>query len=447
MDSRLKVAVVVPHIGLGGGARKSATVIAEALSERFDTVILTLREKRAKRVWRTFGGRVESLAVPWRIKGRGLRAAWARATRHLRMARALAAYCREQQIDVVVGVLTNTGIALSRVLYRNPAAVILSVRNNPQGYEFKRAAVLLPFYRAAVTALYRRADAVVAITRQLQQVLEQRYKVSNAVTIYNMYASVLPKQIPASQNRGTPLDNAVTADDPATSIPGVEPDEQVFITVGRMSRQKGHMHLVRAFGLVADQMPKVKLVIVGDGLLRREVEHIREASGLTDRVILLGTRHDVGQLLSKADLFVFSSLWEGFGLSLLEGLECGLPVISADCPAGPREILAPELALEDELTYPYFGSYGVLTPHIGTYRRPDELADLPVLEGERGLADAMLRFAREPAAFKRYAEAHRRVEDFRYQSIGPQWCRLVQNVHDHRIRRGDDGALQRERRA
>ena len=94
------------------------------------------------------------------------------------------------------------------------------------------------------------------------------------------------------------------------------------------------------------------LYIIGDGKLRAKLEQKISKLGLKNKVYLLGRQLNPYKYISKADCFLFTSDYEGFPNVLLEALACGLPIISTDCPSGPREILAPYRENE----------YGVLVP-------------------------------------------------------------------------------------
>lgn len=113
-----------------------------------------------------------------------------------------------------------------------------------------------------------------------------------------------------------------------------------LINVGKLTPAKGQAVLIEAFRDVAAKRENTFLVIVGDGELRESLNSQIAEAGLADRVALVGFREDVPDLLAAADLFVFPSLSEGLGSSVIEALLLGLPVVASEV-GGIPEILSP----------------------------------------------------------------------------------------------------------
>lgn len=102
-----------------------------------------------------------------------------------------------------------------------------------------------------------------------------------------------------------------------------------ILATGRLAPQKGLEYLLRAVPLLAERMPvPFRIVLAGDGPLRPELESLVAGLGVSDKVLFLGFRHDVGNLLTSCDLVVLPSLWEGLSISLLEAMAAGRPVIT-----------------------------------------------------------------------------------------------------------------------
>ncbi len=107
-------------------------------------------------------------------------------------------------------------------------------------------------------------------------------------------------------------------------------DEFVVGLVGRFSPAKNHAFLLDIFAEVVRLHNNSKLLLVGDGELRSEIEEKVRALGLTDKVIFTGVREDVPALLQAMDIFVFPSLYEGLGIVAIEAQTAGLPLFISD---------------------------------------------------------------------------------------------------------------------
>lgn len=120
---------------------------------------------------------------------------------------------------------------------------------------------------------------------------------------------------------------------------GADPAKKWVIAMGRLSYVKGFDILLSAFSKIAKIYSDWQLLILGEGEHRIELETLRDRLGLRQQVILAGHIRNPFPLLKFSNLFVLSSRSEGFGNVLIEAMACGLPVISTDCPYGPREII------------------------------------------------------------------------------------------------------------
>lgn len=125
---------------------------------------------------------------------------------------------------------------------------------------------------------------------------------------------------------------------------GIPADAFVFVNVSRLIPGKGHAGLLEAFEAVAERDGKVWLVVAGTGPLGGALRASACSLHARDRIRLLGTRHDVPDLLAAADAFVFPSRSEGFGLVLAEAMAAGVPAI-AEGTSAARALAGDDAAL------------------------------------------------------------------------------------------------------
>ena len=130
-------------------------------------------------------------------------------------------------------------------------------------------------------------------------------------------------------------------------------DMPVVLSVGRLMPVKDHATLLRAFGQVMHSRP-ARLVILGEGPERRNLTELAERLGISQHFDLPGFRVNPFAYMSKSNVFVLSSRYEGLPTVVIEAMASGTPVVSTDCRSGSREIL------ED-------GKWGHLVP-VGDWR-------------------------------------------------------------------------------
>jgi glycosyltransferase involved in cell wall biosynthesis len=127
------------------------------------------------------------------------------------------------------------------------------------------------------------------------------------------------------------------AEEPIADLPTQRP---YCIAVGRLTLQKNYPLLLSAFAEARKRGVSDDLLILGDGDQRPALEQRVAHLGLAGFVHLIGHRTNPFPYIKRARFLVLSSIWEGFGLSLLEAMALGVPVIACDCPSGPADILS-----------------------------------------------------------------------------------------------------------
>lgn len=127
-----------------------------------------------------------------------------------------------------------------------------------------------------------------------------------------------------------------------------DPAVPLILSAGELCERKGFDTLLRAFARVHAQRP-CRLLILGRGGAREELLRLAERLGVARDFALPGYVPEPYAFMAHADLFAFTSRWEGLGFVLIEALAVGTPVVATDCPSGPREVL-------------HNGRYGPLVP-------------------------------------------------------------------------------------
>jgi glycosyltransferase involved in cell wall biosynthesis len=119
---------------------------------------------------------------------------------------------------------------------------------------------------------------------------------------------------------------------------GLDPRRPAVGMVGRLSRQKAPEDFLRVAVLVARKVPATTFVVVGDGPLRSQLEQLAASQGIGASTRFLGFRDDVPLVLAALDVFLLTSLWEGFPLTILEAMATGKPVVATTVSGVPEVV-------------------------------------------------------------------------------------------------------------
>jgi glycosyltransferase involved in cell wall biosynthesis len=188
--------------------------------------------------------------------------------------------------------------------------VVVSWRSSPDRIRFPGNYIGNKLYKYFHLMLSKRVDGIIAQTMLAKKI----YKDS-----YNCQINVIPNFLkdinyyPENQK------------------------DNIVINVGRLVNEKGQKYLLQAFARL--NYVDWKLWLVGDGPLRNKLEKLAEDLGVSDRVVFWGYQKDVDFYLSKASIFAFSSIVEGYPNALIEAMAHGLAPVSHNCNAGPSDII------------------------------------------------------------------------------------------------------------
>jgi GalNAc-alpha-(1->4)-GalNAc-alpha-(1->3)-diNAcBac-PP-undecaprenol alpha-1,4-N-acetyl-D-galactosaminyltransferase len=361
---RLRITCVICSLAIGG-AQRNLLRLAEGLSIRGNEVIVLTLDPFGPDFYKVPTGVQRLRANPAAFWGRS----WMNVPANLRRFRALKTSILDTRPDVVISFIDTTNIDVLMALRNAPVPVIVSERVDPRYHRIGWIRHWMRWW------LYPGAARVVLVAR----------------------ASLgwAKRHIP--RWTATVIDNpVVTAETPVQ----YQADARTIVTMGRLVAQKGYDLLIAAFARIAGDCPGWTLAIIGEGPARDQIKKLIEQYGLANRVELVGARKDPFTLMSQSSFFVLSSRYEGFPMALAEAMALGLPVISFDCPSGPRVLVRPEVD-------------GVLVP----------------AQDVDGLAAAMRRLIEDAPLRRRLSgKAPEVTERFSLTTFVDQWSDVIQET-------------------
>ena len=339
-----RIALLLPDLA-GGGVERTAVSLAEGLLDRGIEVDLVLCRMRGPLLAEVpAAARVMALRRGPMVVGRLLMAladpggfpeltrtilfTW-RPPRSVQRLGALVRYLRRERPSALIAAFPfeNLLAIAAKRLARVETKIVVTERNTTTrstmlGRKWKRR-----YLPALVRRQYPMADAIVAVSEGVADELAHQTKLprQQIVTVHNAVVnrSMLAKAL-----------------EPAPH-PWFGPEEPpVILGVGRLTDQKDFPTLIRAFALVRKRRA-ARLVIVGEGQPEARSALLQLAAELDcgADVSLPGFTHNPFSYMAAASVFVLSSVHEGLPGVLIQALACGVPVVSTDCPSGPREIL------------------------------------------------------------------------------------------------------------
>lgn len=379
----------------GGGAEKTIANLSLVLSKKYDVSIVVFNDTDIKYA---YSGRLISLGKS-KTKSKLEKIFFAiKAIFKVRRIK------KKQKIDYSISFLATADLVNVLSTVKNTKNII-SIRNtdslNHEGS--------INYYFTKFSC--KKADHIVSISEQVKKDIIKKFRINHnkITTIYN----------PAMRTDFGKSE--MMFDDDFFKNP-------VFLNIGRLTKQKGQWHLIKAFSLVVQHYKNAKLLILGEGELKSELGSLIKHYKLENNVFLLGFVKNPYDYLMKSKCFIFSSLYEGLGNSILEAMTCSTPIISTDCVSGPREILAPDTDWENKTTTRVdYAKYGILVPGFNSTLDIDNRSILPA---EKKMAEAMQKIISNEELCNNYRkQSKRRSRDFDVEKIAMEWEDVMKNTN------------------
>lgn len=317
VDAKVKVLFFIPSLGNGGAEMHVLRVINALDRSKFNLMLA---------VGQTGGSYEADLANHvqlYSLNPAGIRSSTMRMVRAIAPLRKL---LETEQPDVLYVALHHASFAAilaCRHLKKRPK-LIIGVQNPPLSEYQRHWHPIDRTIRWLISHLYTEADSIVALSQGVAAEIKTLVPGADRITevIYNA---------------GVDAHVLACAKEPL-SQPELPQTEPLLVACGRLHEQKGFPYLLDALVQVRKVIP-VHLWIVGEGYQRQILEQQIEQLGLANCVRLLGFQTNPYQYMAAANIFVLSSLYEGFGNVIVEAMACGAPVIATNCPYGPAEII------------------------------------------------------------------------------------------------------------
>ena len=317
----MKLFILIPSLEKGGIERSMSRLSRGLLDRGWDVSIIS--EKPSKESISYFDERVKLLSLGSSFINQNSNIIFS-IFKNIFYYFKIKKYIKKYSPDVLLAVKNIPVSIFLKIILKNKFKLIIREAVNPKYSSITQRSLLSRiFVNNLKKLLYPKADNIIAISEGVKQSLVKNFNLDSSKihTIYNPSADEKILSLPKED-----IDRDLISNRP------------LIVSIGRLTKQKDHITLLKAFNKIHSNID-CNLYIIGEGSERRNLEKFIKNNNIDNKVKLLGYQNNPWKFLSKSNLFVLPSIWEGFGNVIVESMLIGIPVISSDCPSGPREIL------------------------------------------------------------------------------------------------------------
>jgi glycosyltransferase involved in cell wall biosynthesis len=239
---------------------------------------------------------------------------------------ALLKFIRKEKPTVLISTQIHVNLiaVLLKVFFGVKTKIILREATSPGSHFLMHGSARWRLVNIAMKWLYPKADSIVAICEAVKiNLVESGYAPSSKVEV--IYNPVINERFRKAQ--AEEIDH-----------PFFRSEVPIYISVGRLAPAKNFPLLIEAFSLLVKNRD-ARLIIIGEGGERKNLEKLISHFNLKEKISLPGEKIYPYSWMRRANTYVLSSLYEGLPNALIEGMACGLQLVSVDCPGGSKEIL------------------------------------------------------------------------------------------------------------
>ena len=233
-------------------------------------------------------------------------------------------YFNNEKPEVVFGYLQGITPLIARYFSKHKPKIIVSIQGLPDFLASKEVYDKYPVYKKIESKiriklwklLYLKADTIIALTQKTRDDLASFFNCEEKIVFISN--PVIDDTVLQKSNEF--LDDKLFL------------ENKVILGIGRYTRQKDFSTLIKAFNIVQKQLNDIKLVILGEGEQREELQKLIDSFNITDKVVLYGFVDNPYKYIKHSSVFVLSSLWEDPGHVLMESAYLRIPIVATNCP-------------------------------------------------------------------------------------------------------------------